>query len=289
MSAGCRTFVKYSREPQRSIHAMTVTSPSSESGSAHRRPTKAVITTTKLSKTFSVNGNQQHVLKNLDMTIGEGEFVTIMGPSGAGKSTLLYALSGMDRPTLGDITFADTCISGYSPDQLARFRRTHCGFVFQQIHLLDWLTVFDNAMTAGLLSGAPRKDVTKEAHRLFDQVGLDAKIRQKFPSMLSGGEAQRAALVRALVSRPDVLFADEPTGQLNSNVSRMVLDLMSEISAGGQTIVMVTHEVRSAVRGERILYLRDGQIQGELQLGRWSDEDTNRQPRLTNFLTQMGW
>lgn len=250
---------------------------------------KAVISTDKLSKTFSANGAQQHVLKNLDLSIIAGEFTVIMGPSGAGKSTLMYTLSGMDQPTLGEITFDGETISDYSPDQLAKFRRHHCAFVFQQVHLLDWLTAFDNAMAVGLLSRRPRREVAAAADRLFERVGLDEKSRHKMPSMLSGGEAQRAALVRALINTPNVLFADEPTGQLNSSSSARVLDLLSDVAAAGQTVVLVTHDVRSALRGNRILYLRDGTIQGELMLGPWDTTDVGRQDRLTSFLNRMGW
>lgn len=249
----------------------------------------SVIATRKLSKTFSVNGVQQHVLKNVDLSIRRSEFTVIMGPSGAGKSTLMYTLSGMDQPTLGSICFDGELISGYSADRLARFRRQHCGFVFQQVHLLDWLTVMDNALAIGRLSGRPRREVVAAAERYFDLVGLDAASRNKFPSMLSGGEAQRAALVRALINDPAVLFADEPTGQLNSRSSVAVLDLLSTVADAGQTVVMVTHDVRSALRGQRILYLRDGSIQGELDLGRWRADDAARQERLTAFLANMGW
>ncbi len=248
----------------------------------------AIITTEKLSKTFSNAGVQQHVLKNLDLVIEEGSFTVIMGPSGAGKSTLLYALSGMDRPTLGSVTFDSQVISDYSEDRLARFRRTHCGFMFQQIYLLDSLSVMDNVMAVGLLTKS-RNAVRERANELFDLVGLTATDRKKFPSMLSGGEAARAGLVRGLINDPTVFFADEPTGQLNSEFSRVVLDLLTTINAGGQTIVMVTHDVRSAANGSRILYLRDGTIQGELDLTGLDSADPARTERTATFLAEMGW
>lgn len=251
-----------------------------------RRP--AIISTTKLSKTFSNAGTQQHVLKNLDLEIEEGSFTVIMGPSGAGKSTLLYALSGMDRPTLGTVTFNGEEISGYSEDRLARFRRANCGFMFQQIYLLDSLNVMDNVMAVGLLT-ARRADVRKRANDLFDLVSLTRADRKKFPSMLSGGEAARAALVRALINEPRVFFADEPTGQLNSQFSKVVLDLLAGVNERGQTIVMVTHDVRSAAYGSRILYLRDGTIQGELDLSDLPADDPTRQERTVAFLAEMGW
>lgn len=248
-----------------------------------------VIVTDKLSKTFSFGGRQQHVLKNLDLRIRRGDFTVIMGPSGSGKSTLLYALSGMDRPTLGTVTFAGDEISVYGEDRLARFRRAHCGFIFQQSHLLDSMSVMDNVMAVGLLGGGRRADVAQRAHELFDLVALTPEDTRKFSTMLSGGEAQRAAIVRGLVNEPTVLFADEPTGQLNSEFSERVLDLLTEVNASGQTIVMVTHDVRSAVRGSRVLYLRDGAIQGELELGRWNGESTDRHAHLVAFLDELGW
>ncbi|MGC5628668.1 ABC transporter ATP-binding protein [Georgenia sp. Z1344] len=248
-----------------------------------------VIVARRLSTTFSRDGVQQHVLKNLDLTIRRGDLTVIMGPSGAGKSTLLYALSGMDRPSLGTVTMAGTEISSLGQDRLARFRRRHCGFVFQQVHLLDGLSVLDNVLAVGLLVDRDRRRVTARARELLEQVGLAPADHDKLPSMLSGGEAQRAAVVRALVNSPDVVFADEPTGALNTALGGRVLDQLTEVNAGGQTIVMVTHDTRSALRGNRILYLRDGTIDGELELGRWTGDDDARRERLTAFLTDLGW
>lgn len=257
--------------------------------------TDAVIATDRLSKTFSHQGMQQHVLVNLDLQIRAGEFTVIMGPSGAGKSTLLYALSGMDTPTLGTVTVDGVDITGFSQDKLAVFRRKRCGFVFQQIHLLDHLSLLDNALAVGLLTGS-RDAVRRRAVDLFDRVGLDAVTRAKFPSMVSGGEAQRAAIVRAMMNEPTVLFADEPTGQLNSDNGQRVLDLLSSLHGQGQSIVMVTHDVRSALRGNRILYLRDGSIQGQLELqpyagsdGLPASDEESRAQRVTAFLAEMGW
>lgn len=248
-----------------------------------------VILTEKLSKTFSHGGTQQHVLKNVDLTIERGSFAVIMGPSGAGKSTLLYALSGMDRPCLGRVVVDDVDISAFSEDRLARFRRGHCGFVFQQIHLLDGLSVMDNVMAVGLLINRNRAQVRQRADELFDLVGLGACHRSKFPSMLAGGEAQRVGIVRGLINSPAVLFADEPTGQLNSEYGRLVLDLLSQVHANGQTVVMVTHDLKSAARGDRILYLRDGRITGEIDLRHLPQDERERTPVAAAFLAGMGW
>ena len=251
--------------------------------------TDPVITARLLSKTFSHGGTQQHVLKNIDLDIDRGSFTVIMGPSGSGKSTLLYALSGMDRPTLGTVTVDGTEISGRSEDQLARFRRDHCGFVFQQIHLLDSLSVRDNVLTVGLLTGRPRREILARADELFDMVGLGPRDQRKFPSMLSGGEAQRVGIVRSLIASPAVVFADEPTGQLNSEYSRVVLDLLSRVHHGGQSIVMVTHDPRTAARADRIWYLRDGSLRGHLDLSRFETESEDRLATVNDFLAEMGW
>ncbi|MDR2454396.1 MAG: ABC transporter ATP-binding protein [Bifidobacteriaceae bacterium] len=231
------------------------------------QPSTPLIATEKLSKTFSRQGVQQHVLRNLDLEIRQGDFTVIMGASGAGKSTLLYALSGMDTPTLGDVRYRGRSIVGLNQSELARFRRRACGFVFQQIHLLATLSLFDNAMAAGLLVTRDRAEVARRAEELLAAVGIDSATASKFPAQTSGGEAQRAAVVRALMNTPDVLFADEPTGALDQASGAAVLDALTQANAAGQTVVLVTHDLRSARRGNRVLYLADGQIAGELDLG----------------------
>ena len=248
-----------------------------------------VLSTNKLCKTFSSGGVQQHVLKNLDLEIREGDFTVIMGPSGAGKSTLLYALSGMDKPTLGEISFAGKIISGFSNDKLAVFRRDNCGFVFQQIHLLDNMSIMDNVLACGFLVSKNRKAVKERAALLLAQLGLDETVWRKFPAQVSGGEAQRAGIARALINNPGILFADEPTGALNSTFGLAVLDTLSEINGRGQSVVMVTHDLRSATRGNRVLYLRDGVIRGECELGKYVSGDKQRHEKLNAFLEEMGW
>lgn len=248
-----------------------------------------ILTTSKLSKTFSSGGLQQHVLKNLDLQIFDGEFTVIMGSSGAGKSTLLYALSGMDKPTLGEISFESQIISKLDNDKLAVFRRKNCGFVFQQIYLLDNMSLMDNVMASGLLICRNRKEIAAKAKNLFTRVGITESIWRKFPSQLSGGEAQRGGIVRALINNPKILFADEPTGALNSASGTAVLDVLTEVNKSGQSIVMVTHDLRSAVRGSRIIYLKDGSVCGECNLGVYQGEDAKRNDTLLSFLTEMGW
>lgn len=249
----------------------------------------AILTTNKLCKTFSSGGKQQHVLKNLDLEIYEGDFTVIMGPSGAGKSTLMYALSGMDKPTLGAVNFLGKDISGLSNDMLAIFRRDNCGFVFQQTYLLDNMSIMDNIMACGLLVSKNRKDITKRATTLLKRFDLDENTWRKYPTQVSGGEGQRAGIVRALINNPKIVFADEPTGALNSANGLTVLDTLSETNRQGQSIVMVTHDINSARRGNRILYIRDGGIVGECILGKYESGDSERQSKLKDFLTEMGW
>jgi ABC-type antimicrobial peptide transport system, ATPase component len=250
---------------------------------------KVIISTNKLCKTFSNGGIQQHVLKNLDINIYEGDFTVIMGSSGAGKSTLLYALSGMDKPTLGSVQFLNQEIANQSDDKLAVFRRLNCGFIFQQMYLLDNMSILDNIMSSGLLVSNDRKAISARAKELLTQVGLEERIWRKFPTQLSGGEAQRASIVRALINQPKVVFADEPTGALNSAAGKAVLDVLSDASNSGQSIIMVTHDLKSARRGNRILYMRDGVIQGVCDLGQYVSGDRDRHTKLQAFLAEMGW
>lgn len=242
-----------------------------------------------LCKTFSNGSVQQHVLKNLNLEIDEGDFVVIMGSSGSGKSTLLYSLSGMDRPTLGTIAVKGEEIQNYSNDKLAIFRRKNCGFVFQQNYLNDTMNIMDNILVSGLLVNKDRKALAEEAKRLLTAVGLDESVCHKYPTQLSGGECQRVAMVRGLINHPAILFADEPTGALNSKNTENVLNILTEFNRQGQTIVMVTHDMKSARRGNKIKYLSDGVILGECELGEYKTGDENRHAKLRTFLNEMGW
>ena len=250
---------------------------------------KNIIETKKLCKTFSNGGIQQHVLKNIDLEIYEGDFTIIMGASGAGKSTLLYSLSGMDKPTLGTVTFDGTDITGMNTDELAIFRRSNCGFVFQQVYLVDSMSVLDNIMAAGLLVYKDKRVLAKKAGELLKAVNIDETLWGKFPTQISGGEAQRVGIARALINDPKLVFADEPTGALNSQTGKAVLDTLTKFNEKGQSIVMVTHDITSARRGNRILYVKDGEIAGECNLGKYVTGDKDRHQKLNDFLAKMGW
>ena len=284
---------------------------------------KEIILTAKdLSKTFSNESVQQHVLKNLNLSIYKGDFTVIMGNSGSGKSTLLYALSGMDQPTLGTITYyveekalggkthgkngseepnkAGIEISKFSNDKLALFRRNHAGFVFQQNYLNDTMSALDNVMVSGLLRSKDRKALAAKAKELLERVEIGERDYKKFPTQLSGGQQQRVAVVRGVINDPEILFADEPTGALNSQNTTNVLDIMSDLNAKGQSIVMVTHTIKAAERGNRVIYLADGVIANECDLGPYvgdyKDEKNpqlekakERHAKLKDFLQEQGW
>ena len=250
---------------------------------------KNIIETKKLCKTFSNGGVQQHVLRNIDFEVYEGDFTIIMGASGAGKSTLLYSLSGMDKPTLGSVSFDGTEITKMNTDQLAVFRRSNCGFVFQQVYLVESMSLMDNLMAAGLLVYRDKKVLAKKAGELLKAVGIEESMWNKSPTQISGGEAQRVGIARALINDPKLVFADEPTGALNSHTGKAVLDVLTHFNEKGQSIVMVTHDITSARRGNRILYVKDGEIAGECNLGKYVSGDHERHQKLNDFLAKMGW
>ncbi|MCR5831891.1 MAG: ABC transporter ATP-binding protein [Lachnospiraceae bacterium] len=266
---------------------------------------KRIIYTKDLCKSFNTGNVEQQVLKNLDMEIFAGDFTVIMGNSGSGKSTLLYALSGMDRPSMGAITYETegeepTRITGYDNDRLARFRRDHVGFVFQQNYLNDSMSALDNVMIVGLLKHSSRKELAERAKELLKRVEIEDGDWDKFPTQMSGGMQQRVAVVRGVINSPEVLFADEPTGALNSQNTENVLNILSDLNAEGQSIVMVTHTLAAAERGNRIIYLADGVISDEVELGpyvgNYKDESNpnlkesrERHQKLKSFLQDMGW
>jgi len=244
-------------------------------------------------KTFSQNGKETPILKSVTLDIYEGDFTVIMGASGAGKSTLLYALSGMDGITSGEVLFKSEKISGLSENKMAKLRANEFGFVFQQTHLVSNLTLFENVATAGYVGKTGKsKDINKireKADSLLAQMHAD-NAKDRLPSRVSGGEAQRAAIARAMINDPTIIFADEPTGALNKANSDEVLDLLSELNDNGQSILMVTHDVKAAVRGNRILYLEDGQILDELNMPEYDpNEEKDRVEKANQWLSSLRW
>lgn len=198
-------------------------------------------------------------LDGVSLTIDEGEFITLMGPSGSGKSTLMHLLGFLDKPTGGQYIFRDQDVSALDDDQLALMRRADVGFVFQAFNLLQKATVVDNVMLPMLYSGVPVHERRVKAVKALEKVGLEHRINYASNS-ISGGEKQRVAIARALVNEPSVIFADEPTGNLDSKSGFEVLKLLVELNNAGNTIVMVTHEMEAAEFSKRIVNLRDGKL-----------------------------
>ena len=250
---------------------------------------QTVISAKHLKKSYGKKENVQTIYSNLNIDIYKGDFTVIMGSSGAGKSTLMYSLSGMDKPDGGQIDFGGTNITSLNSDKLAVFRRSQCGFVFQQIYLIDKMSLIDNVVTAGVLISKNKEDIRKRAKELFSLVNIPEITWKKTPSQISGGEAQRAGIVRAVINNPNLLFADEPTCALNSANGTAVLDVFTSLHEKGQSIVMVTHDKKSALRGSRILYIKDGKIFGECNLGKFNPNDTERTEKFETFITEMGW
>ena len=239
---------------------------------------------------FSGSQEKDLILRHVNVDIYKGDFTIIMGASGAGKSTLLYALSGMDKITGGKVIYKGQEISSYSENQMAKVRCREFGFVFQQTHLVSNLTLFENAAVAGYLSGAGnRKQSDQKAKQLLMQMHVE-NAGDRLPSQVSGGEAQRAALVRAMMGGPGLLFADEPTGALNKKNTEDVLNLLTKLNKEGQSILMVTHDLRAAVRGNRILYLEDGAVLDELSLPPFAEgEEKEREEEVNRWLSSMEW
>ena len=205
----------------------------------------------------------QPALDSVDLEIEAGRITAIMGPSGCGKSTLLNLVGGLDRPTQGEITVDGVRVDRLSETAAARFRRSKVGFVFQFFHLLDDLTVRDNIAVAALLAGRTRSEAEARADEMLVQLDL-AQHRRKFPATLSGGERQRLAIARAVINRPSVLLADEPTGALDRRNGDIALALLEDLNRRGQTILLVTHDERLAEQAaHRIVRLVDGRIAGD--------------------------
>lgn len=243
-----------------------------------------------LCKSFALGGNQVHVLQHVDLELYEGDFTVVMGASGSGKSTLLYALSGMDRATAGEVIYNGRDIVKMKEKELARLRYTDFGFIFQQMHLVGNLTLFENVAVPGYLNKVrPAAEVKKRAERLLEQMSV-SHVREHLPAQVSGGEQQRCAVARAVINLPKILFADEPTGALNRKNTTDVLDLLTGLNREGQSILMVTHDIRAALRAGRILYLSDGKIIGELTLPPYhSGDEKSREAQVNAWLTSLEW
>jgi len=244
----------------------------------------AVLETTGLGKLHGEGAAAVTALADVDLTVGQGEFVAVTGPSGCGKSTLLNLLGGLDRPTSGEVLVHGERLAGASEARRARLRRSEVGFVFQFFNLIGNLSVADNVELPGLLAGLSAREAKQRRIELLTTLGI-AEHAEQSPTRLSGGQQQRVAIARALINRPKVLLADEPTGNLDSTSARDVMALLRTMHAErGQTIVLVTHDARVAARADRVITMRDGTIANETRL----DEGRTDVAATVSRLMQLG-
>ena len=234
--------------------------------------------------TTRFGGNQVQALSNVSFSVEAGEYVAIMGESGSGKTTLLNILAALDRPTAGEVLLAGKPLSAIRERDLAAFRRSHLGFVFQDFNLLDTFSLQDNIYLPLVLARTDYQAMRKKLRPIADQLGI-ADILTKYPYEVSGGQKQRAAVARALITDPQLILADEPTGALDSRSSDALLELFGELNGAGQTILMVTHSVKAASHAGRVLFLRDGQVYHQLYRGGESQEAQFR--RISDTLTVL--
>jgi putative ABC transport system ATP-binding protein len=217
----------------------------------------------RITKTFTTeNAATVLALDEVTLSVEQGEFVAVVGPSGSGKSSLLFALGGISEPTSGAVRLGETDVYSLGPSQRAALRRTEVGFVFQTFNLIPWLDVIDNVAFPAMLAGQTRREARARAQGMLEKLGMVARARH-YPAQLSVGERQRVGIGRALVNRPRILLADEPTGSLDSANGTQVLDLLSEFNDQGQTIVVVTHSTALAERAHRIVSIVAGRVTDE--------------------------
>lgn len=243
-----------------------------------------------LCKTYIVKSNSNNVLRNVNFEMKKGEFVSVMGPSGSGKSTLLYTVSGMDDVTSGEVTFCGQKISSMNKKEIMDIRLRKMGFIFQQMYMMKKLCILDNIILPGYQTGEDRKKINERAEELMRRLNI-IDIAENEITEVSGGQLQRACLCRALINEPEIIFADEPTGALNSKAAVGVMHELLEANRAGTGVLMVTHSVKVAAMSEKVIYLVDGGIEGELVLGKIDDEEDlrNRERTLNSWLIERGW
>ncbi|MFW6229631.1 MAG: ABC transporter ATP-binding protein [Halanaerobium sp.] len=251
-----------------------------------------ILKTENLSKDYLINKRKFKVLKNIDITIQAGDFLSVMGPSGSGKSTLLYNVSGMDKMSSGEVIFQGEKLSKLSEKKLSNLRLKKMGFVFQQINLLNSLGIIDNIIFPAHMEGTKaRNEIQERALVLMEKTGI-LELKENEITQASGGQLQRAAICRALINQPEIVFADEPTGALNSKSAREVMDVFHTINQEGTTVMIVTHDIRVASHSSRVLFMKDGNIIGEKVLGKLKDLDLElieRESELRKWLLDLGF
>lgn len=246
----------------------------------------ALLQVNELQKIYTTRfgGNKVEALKNVNFSVEEGEYVAIMGESGSGKTTLLNILATVDRPTSGSVLLNGKDITSIKEKELARFRREHLGFVFQDFNLLDTFTVEDNIYLPLVLAGKNYHEMLEPLAELATKLGI-AEILHKYPYEISGGQKQRVAVARAMITNPAILLADEPTGALDSKSTGDLLATFEQLHEDGQTILMVTHSVRAASHAGRVLFIKDGEIYHQLYKANLSNEEMYR--KISDTLTVL--
>ena len=248
---------------------------------------ETILKAEKINKSYEGEGKKNIILNNLSLEIKKGEFVTVMGPSGSGKSTLLYCVSGMDAIDSGTITLKGKVISGYSEQEMAEVRRKEMGFVFQQPSLLKNLSILDNIILTAILDN-PKKsaEITKRGRDLLKQTGI-LELADRDIAKVSGGQLQRAGICRALINNPSILFADEPTGALNSKSASEILEILKAVNAQGTTILMVTHDAKVASESSRVLFMKDGEFVSERTFSS-KESSVSRLDTITHTMKTLG-
>lgn len=234
--------------------------------------------------TTRLGGNRVEALKNVSFSVNEGEYVAIMGESGSGKTTLLNILAALDKPTSGSVKLAGKELSGIKESGIAAFRRDNLGFVFQDFNLLDTFSLEDNIYLPLVLAGLKHNEMKKRLVPIANQLGI-TDLLKKYPYEVSGGQKQRAAVARALITEPKIVLADEPTGALDAKASDELLRLFSQINDIGQTILMVTHSVKAASHAGRVLFIKDGEVFHQLYRGSSTNEEFYQ--KISNTLTLL--
>lgn len=239
-----------------------------------------------LQKTYSTRfgGNRVEALKNVNFTVEQGEYVAIMGESGSGKTTLLNILAALDRPTSGSVILDGKDLSKIREGVISAFRRDNLGFVFQDFNLLDTFTLEDNIYLPLVLAGKSHREMSARLAPIASALGI-AELLKKYPYEVSGGQKQRAAVARAMITNPRIILADEPTGALDSKSSDELLRMFAKVNASGQTILMVTHSVKAASAAGRVLFIRDGEVYHQIYRG--SDTDEQMYQKISDTLTLL--
>ena len=240
------------------------------------------VSNVKKTYTQRIGGNKVEALKNVSFTAEKGEYIAIMGESGSGKTTLLNILAALDKPTGGSVILDGADLSKIKEKDAAAFRRSNLGFVFQEFNLLDTLTVRDNILLPLVLAGAAYKEMTERIEPVAIKLGIN-ELLDKYPYEISGGQKQRAAAARAIITDPKILLADEPTGALDSKSSDELLSVFEKLNSEEQTILMVTHSVKAASHANRVLFIKDGEVYHQLYRGNSNNEELYK--RISDALT----